>query len=284
MILIADSGSTKTDWRCVQPDNTIKQFISGGLNPFFMDTDAIYLHLQKRLADKIDTQSVSEVHFYGAGCSSDKRCQTVAQALGQFFEHAKIFVAHDMLAAARALCGQEAGIACILGTGSNACSFDGNEIQKDSINLGIWLGDEGSGGYLGKTLVQAFMYDEMPKNLRELFQSQYQLSREDLLEAVYQKPQPNAYLATYSRFLYKNLNEAFCYRLVYDAFVLFLRRHVLPLQNLEKNLPVNFTGSVAFHFSNVLRKACQKEGLMLRHIVEKPIAGLTLYHQSAFDS
>lgn len=279
MILIADSGSTKTDWRIIALDGTVSQAKTDGFNPYFQDTDTIYHALSHVLLPQLETPSaIREIYYYGAGCSSDLTRDIVRKAVRRAFPAAQIEVNHDLLAAARALCGHEPGIACILGTGVNACLYDGKDIVAYRPSLGFWLGDEGSGGYLGKTLVQQYFHEEMPEELRQKFTKRYQPVLSDILENAYKKPFPNAFFASFSKFVFDNLTHPFAYQLAYDSFSLFFNRYVGKFDNYQQ-YPVHFVGSVAFYYTNVLRKVAADQHITLQRILESPIAGLTLYHQ-----
>ncbi len=278
MILIADSGSTKTDWRLVKPDRQIEQARCAGFNPFYQTENQIVEELEKILVPQIPYTEISEIFYYGAGCSTLANQEMVEKACRAVFPHLqKIEVQTDLVGAARALCGRRAGIACILGTGSNAAFYDGSQITFNLPNLGFILGDEGSGAYLGKRLVQDFLHKEMPENMLAFFQKRYALNREIIVENVYKKPFPNRYLAVFAKFLFDHLADPYCYRMVYESFALFLDKTVCKYPHFE-SYPVHFTGSIAFYFSNILRQVANDKGLTVRNILETPIAGLTLYH------
>ncbi|QHT69873.1 N-acetylglucosamine kinase [Rhodocytophaga rosea] len=278
MVLIADSGSTKTDWRLISSDGSVSQAKTAGFNPYFQDTETIYTELKQHLVPEITTNAVREVYYYGAGCSTETNQTIVQNAINQAFPRTYIEVTHDMLAAARALCGHEPGIACILGTGVNSCLYDGKQIVAGRPSLGFWLGDEGSGGYMGKTLVQHYFHEDMPADLRQKFEKRYTPVLGTILENAYKKPFPNAYFASFSKFLFDNLNHPYCYQLAYDGFVAFFNRYVCKYENY-KAYKVHFVGSVAFYYSNVLRQVANDKGITLQYILESPISGLTLYHQ-----
>lgn len=281
MILIADSGSSKTDWRLLGPDGSVAQAKTVGFNPYFQDSDMIYEELEKTLLPQLSSTSVtaiSEIYYYGAGCSSDTNRTIVRTAINKAFPNVQVDANHDLLAAARALCGHEPGIGCILGTGVNSCLYDGKDILTGRPSLGFWLGDEGSGGYMGKTLIQHYFHEDMPADLRQKFEKRYKPVLSTVLENAYKKPFPNSYFASYSKFLFDNISHPYAYQLVYDGFITFLNRYVLKYEN-ARSYKVHFTGSVAFYYNTVLRKAAQDTGLTLGHIMESPIAGLTLYHQ-----
>lgn len=220
---------------------------------------------------------VAEIFFYGAGCSSEHSKGIVREAFQKVFPDTSLVVEHDLLAAARALCGEEPGIACILGTGSNSCLYDGQQITGNVPALGFILGDEGSGTDLGKRVVADFLRGDMPEALRERFQKRFPLSVDEVLDRLYRHAFPKPYLATFSRFLFHNLKDPYCYELVYSSFTDFIRKNVLKYPNQE-NLPVHFVGSIAFYYGNVLRQATANQGLRVGRILENPIAGLTLFH------
>lgn len=280
MILIADSGSTKTDWRLIASDGTIQQAKTIGLSPYYQDSASIAAELTQNLLPHT-SESVTEIYFYGTGCAGEEPCAIVRNGLKSVFPLAQtIDVESDMLGAARGLCGHQAGIACILGTGSNNCLYDGRDIADKIPSLGFWLGDEGSGGHLGKKLVVAFLQKEMPEDLSEKFTKRYGLNREIVLENAYKKPFPNRYFAGFSKFLFDNRNHAFAYQLVHDAFIEFLTKYVCKLPDYQKN-KVHFVGSVAFYYSDILRRAATEKGIIVGHIMENPIAGLALYHRES---
>lgn len=280
MILIADSGSTKTDWRIIQNDSQLQQAKTAGFNPFYQEKETMLAELQKVLLPQIQSpERVSEIHFYGAGCSTESNVSQISEVLNAVFPAANINANSDILAAARAVCLKEPGIVGILGTGSNTCLYDGNDIVYSRPNLGFMLGDEGSGSFMGKILISAYLYAELPAHLLERFTKRYKgISRAEILENIYKKPFPNRYLASFSQFLYHNLNDPFIYRLVYDSFSLLFEKHILKYENL-RDYKVHFVGSIAFYYSNILRQVANDKGVVLRNIMETPIAGLTLYHQ-----
>lgn len=277
MILIADSGSTKTDWRIIDVNKKIHQAQSEGFNPNY-DSGNFVASVQQQLLPTL-TDTTTLVYFYGAGCSTDLN-QTIAhKTLSGLFPQAVIHVHHDLLAAARALCGHQPGIACILGTGSNACFYNGDKITGNTVNLGYLLGDEGSGYYLGKTLLMAYLHQELPDDLAKRFAKRYpNTSREEILENLYHKPYPNRYLASFTKFLFDYQKQPVIYRLIYNCFEEFFDKYILKLNNPAQH-PVHFVGSVAFYFSNILRQVANDKNLRTGNILETPIAGLTLYHE-----
>lgn len=277
MILIADSGSTKTEWRILQSEGSISQARTTGYNPHHQTAVEIEASLRKELLSQLPPGQVAEIFFYGAGCSSEKSKNIVREAFGKVFSEAQLVVEHDLLAAARSLCGEEPGIACILGTGSNSCLYDGQQITANVPALGYILGDEGSGTDLGKRLIADYLRGDMPEELRPRFEKRFPVSVDEVLDRIYRKAFPKPYLAAFSRFLFHNLKDPYCYELVYNSFTDFIRRNVLKYPG-HKNLPVHFVGSIAFYYGNVLRQATADQGLRVGRILEGPIAGLTLFH------
>jgi glucosamine kinase len=278
MIIICDSGSTKTDWRLLLNDSSIEQIKTLGFSPRFQTSEDIYSEIKEKLVP-IVTEEVSEVHFYGSGCSTESAIKIVENALYKAFPSASVYVGEDMLAAARALCGHEPGIACILGTGSNSCLFDGEKIVDAMPNLGFILGDEGGASYLGKRLIQDYIHGEIPAHLNEKFKKRFNnLTRDEVVDNVYNKPMPNRYMASFTKFLFDNLSDPYAYNLVYQSFTEFFDKTVCKYPNY-KNYKVHFVGSIAFYYNTILRQVANDKGVTLKNILETPIAGLTLYHQ-----
>ncbi len=279
MILLADSGSTKTDWLLLGRDTT--RFQSAGFNPFYQTQEIILETLQREVLPKAAPNQIRQVFFYGAGCADPDTSRPVINALAALFPVAKtIEVNSDLLAAARALCGREAGIACILGTGANNALYDGEKIINNIGSLGFWLGDEGSGGYLGKQLVAGYLHNELPTGLNEAFQKSYpEVSRISILERAYRQPFPNRYFATFSVFLSKHLADPFVSTLVRNAFRTFLTMYVCKHPNAIA-LPIHFTGSVSFHFQALLMEVLIEKNLRVGTIQRSPMTGLLHYHQS----
>ncbi|MBN8696013.1 MAG: N-acetylglucosamine kinase [Bacteroidetes bacterium] len=282
MILIADSGSTKTDWRLIDEQKNIHQFQTQGLNPYFLSSELIAEIVQHELISKFpNTVSFSattlSIYFYGAGCKVEDKKTLVKGALLKLFPSAEVYVESDMLGAARALCGRSPGIAAILGTGSNTCYYDGNKIVENRTSTGFILGDEGSGAHIGKTFIQAFLNDELPEELAIRFQDRFKLNKDEIIDAVYRKPLPNRFLASFSKFVYQNQKEEYILQLLITCFEQFFDKHVCKYSR-HKQLQLNCVGSVAFYYSNILRGVADKKGVLIGTIVESPISALTLYH------
>lgn len=278
--LIADSGSTKTDWRLTTADGSVRALTTDGFNPYYQTTEQIAATLRAQLISQLDGAGVSNVFFYGAGCSGPAVNGIVEQALRSVLTDVKwVAVNSDMLGAARAAADREPGIVSILGTGSNACCYDGGQITRGIQSLGFWLGDEGSGGYLGKTLVRDYFQERLPTDLRDAFRNRYALDRATLLENAYQKPYPNRYFAAFTSFLTENLRHPHVVTLVTDAFRLFLGTYVSRFAEAD-HWPVHFVGSIAHYFAEQLRFAVAQTGLMMGHILKAPAERLVEYHQS----
>jgi glucosamine kinase len=284
MILIADSGSTKTDWRLIDDEQKIRQFSTQGINPYFQTGEEIASIIGTELLPGLPPmgQNGSQLFFYGAGCRAADKKQLVKDALLEQFPVAEITVETDMLGAARSVCGHNPGIAAILGTGMNTCVYDGKQITENRTSLGYILGDEGSGAHLGKTFIMAFLNDELPAALSERFKERFKLSKDGIIDSVYKKPMPNRFLAGFSRFIYQNLKEQYMIDLVSGCFSQFFDKHICKYPQ-HKELKLSCAGSVAFYYSNILRAVAENKGVNMDTVVETPIAGLTLYHLESTD-
>jgi glucosamine kinase len=276
MILIADSGGSKTDWRLLHQNGKIGQASAPGFNPYYQPIDDLTNNIRDILLPAID-EKVTNIFFYGAGVSSAKNQQVIKNTFLQFFPDANIEIGWDLLAAARALCGHEPGIACIMGTGSNSCLYDGENIIGNVANLGWILADEGSGANIGKKFLVDYLRERMPDSVASHFRKRFPLSREEFLEKVYQQEKPSAFLASFAKFIFQHLDDPYCYQLVYNSFAEFYENNVMKYPDYTK-LKVHFTGSIAFYFSDILRQVANDKGITVKNILEGPIAGLTLYH------
>lgn len=278
MILIADSGGSKTDWRLISDDGKIDQASAPGFNPYYQPIEDLKRSVREILLPKVAAQDeVDQIYFYGAGVSSEKNQLTIKSAFLEFFPQAQIEIGWDLLAAARALCGKEPGIACIMGTGSNSCLYDGKNIIGNVANLGWILADEGSGANIGRKFLVDYLRNKLPENLAKQFHARFPLTREEFLEKVYQQEKPSAFLASFAKFIFQHLKEPYCYELIYSSFAEFYENNVMKYDNYQ-NLKVHFTGSIAFYFSDILRQVANDKGITVKNILEGPIAGLTLYH------
>jgi glucosamine kinase len=278
MILIADGGSTKTDWRLIKEGREYKQVQTPGFNPYLVGSDEIEAILWKELQPYIDNTAVSSVYYYGAGCSTPVKNMIVETAFEKIFPNARIYVSHDLLAAAHALCGDKEGIAAILGTGSNSCYYDGKDIKDGIFSLGYFFGDEGSGAYLGKQLLTAYLHKELPEEIETRFKEEYSMTLENILDAVYTKPAPSRFLASFSRFINNNLDHPYIKNLVSAAFRLFYKYQVC-CYSRHKDVPVHFVGSVAYHYKDILTEIGLEFGIKTGKFIKAPIDGLVEYHK-----
>lgn len=278
MILIADSGSTKADWKVLGTSGEITNQSTRGFNPFIQDSATIEAGLLEDFDDTLERSKATSVYYYGAGCSDDYRNSIVAVALQKVFPQAKITVNHDLLASARAVCGFEAGVACILGTGSNSCLYDGLEITDNVANMGFLVGDEGSGSHIGKELLRGYFYREMPKSILHDFEKSYPEGHRGILDKIYDNPKPNVYLASFSRFLSNHHGDPYIQHIVYKSFDEFVRRHVLKYEGCQ-GLKIHFVGSVAYYFKDILEIVLSSYSLEIGNIIKKPIDRLVEFHQ-----
>ena len=285
MILIADSGSTKVHWCLMAANGHTAEFITDGINPLFQTSDAmrnsICNQLLPQMASMLWAGTVSHVFFYGAGCTPEKS-PFVEKAIESVFKKAKVFVASDMLGATRGLLGHEKGVACILGTGSNSCLYDGEQIIKNVPSLGFILGDEGSAATLGKRLVSDLLKNQLGDDLKERFLSQYAINQADVIEHVYRQPFPNRWLANLARFCAENIDDPRIHDLVYDHFAQFVKRNISQYyisEEQKQSMPVGFVGSIAFYYRPVLEQVMSDYGFRVGQILQDPIPGLVEYHR-----
>ena len=276
MILVADSGTTKTEWCIITDQGTTETVVTSGINPFYQDAENISSILQKEF---VTVKKFDAIYFYGAGCINQEKQDIVKKALLQVFEATNIFIGSDLLAAAHSLCQNEPGVVCILGTGSNSCYYDGSEIIVNVSPLGFILGDEGSGAVLGKKLIGDILKKQLPESLITDFFETYHTSVAEILENVYKKPFPSRYLAGYTRFLSKNISHPEIENLVISGFREFITRNLLQYPEIDR-IPINFTGSIAFYFEKQLRRAIEEQHLILGSIECAPMKGLIQYHNS----
>lgn len=278
MILIADSGASKTDWRMIDAQGAISQAQSIGFNPYYQPIDQFEKEVREVLLPQVPGD-VTRIYYYGTGCSSDKNRQLIRTVFEKFFPDAHIEVWHDLLAAARALCGAEEGIACILGTGANSCLYDGVNITDNVTSLGYLLGDEGSGAYLGKRIVADYLRRDLPEKLWDQFKKRFPMDRDEILDRIYNQDMPSRFLGSFTHFIFQHLKEPYCYNLVYKSFEEFFDRNIVKYHRYRE-VKIHFVGSVAFYFSDILRQVANDKGVTVKNILETPIAGLTLYHQN----
>lgn len=277
MLIVADSGSTKCDWRLIKEDRSAIDFKTMGINPFFHNEVLIENELRRVEEVKEHKDDVFSVFFYGAGCSSENYKEIVARGLKRVFKNAEINVSHDLDGAAFATWQNEPAIACILGTGSNSCFFDGISVTEAVPALGYILGDEGSGAYFGKKLMADYLYNRLPSDISGGLEDQLGLNKTTIFENVYQKEHANVYLASFMKFLGNYKESDYVKKMMFDGFVDFLNKHVKCFENYE-DVKTHFIGSVAHHYSEFLESACAREKVNLGVIIKKPIDGLVDYH------
>ena len=281
MYLIADSGSTKTDW-CLCNQGTVLQNIqTQGINPYHQSEEAIEIVLLDELLPQLDLQKGTQlsITFYGSGCANETACNRIKEALYKVLGTTDITVHSDLLGAARALCGHEEGIACVLGTGSNSCLYNGKEIIANTPPLGYILGDEGSSAVLGRHLVGNCLKNQLPEALRDEFLAEYELTQEIILEKVYRQPLANRFLASLTPFLSKHREVPEIHQLLVDSFTDFFVRNVK--QYRRPWLPIHFVGSIANVFSTELKEAAESLGMELGTVMRSPMEGLIKYHCSS---
>ena len=280
MILIADCGSTKIDWCLLNGKEKVAQIFTTGMNALLMTQEEMTQRIADELMPNIANYEVTEIYYYGAGIISDEIKSHVINALKANIPSAtKIEVDSDLLAAARALCGRKPGIACILGTGSNSCYYDGEKVVDNVSPLGYILGDEGSGAVLGKLLVGDVLKKQLPEHLCEKFLKEYNLDRNKIIDAVYRKPAANRFLAQFAPFLEHNIEEPSIHRIVLHSFIDFFVRNVENYDNY-KELPCNFVGSIALREKATLLEAAKSQGITVGNIIQDPMEGLIKFHST----
>jgi len=278
MNLIIDSGSTKMGWILLDGQEVKAHFVTKGFNPNYSDI--------QHLESLVETQNfasqpnkIHSIHYYGTGCGNEQNCLMIKDVFQRHFPKAEITVTHDLMAACHALLGHEKGIACILGTGSNACVYDGENITERAVSLGYLVGDEGSGMHIGKEVARAYFYGFMPDDLRQAFENQYHLELKVFIDRLYHGDQPSRYLASYARFAGEYQSHPFIRDLVKGCFKTFIEAFVLRFENANM-MKVGFVGSVAFHFQNILRESLASYDLALGEVMSSPAEGLIRYYQS----
>ncbi len=274
--LIADSGSTKTEW-CILNGNKKTIFTTQGLSPYFVNSIEMTAILKNEVQPLIKKIPVEEIFFYGTGCKDPANKKMIMETLKNVFPQTNIYVDHDLYGAAKALCANEKGIACILGTGSNSCYFNGKRIVRNRPGIGYILGDEGSGAYLGKKVIQHYFYETFDDDLRARFDAKFVTTDNEILFAVYKQPLPNRYLASFAIFLAENRGHYMIEKIIEDGLNDFFYTHITQYKE-SKKFPVHFTGSIAFGFKDVLAQLCDSYELKLGNVLKNPMDGLRKYH------
>jgi glucosamine kinase len=276
-ILIADSGSTKAEW-CLLSNGRKKIIETQGASPYFLNEKQLADMMSNELLPSLGKRIPDQVFFYGTGCAAAENRAMIKRAIKKIFPVADVEVEHDLTGAARALCGKKKGIVAILGTGSNSGYYNGKKIIRNSPGLGYVLGDEGSGAYLGKKVLQYYLYKTFDAELHEKFNKKYHLNAADILDAVYKKPLPNRYIAAFTLFLSENRGHYMVENIIEDGLWDFFSVHLNHYPESGK-IPVYFTGSVAFGFQDILRELCRTFGWDVGKFLAKPMEGLIAYHK-----
>lgn len=272
--LIAESGSTKTDWVLLQKGKKHKYFKTEGINPYLQNTADIIAQLEMQWSHK---ETVDEIYFYGAGINSKSNKEIVKSALQVFFETKKVEVESDMLAAARGLSQNKKGMICILGTGCNACFYDGKKIKDQLPSLGYIAGDEGSGNHMGKRILQYYAYNTFDTELRMYFEEHYGDDMNLIIDKLYKQPFPNRFLASFVPLLVANRGHFMVENIIEDSFIEFFQQHLFKYRQSWKH-PIYFTGSIAFLFKDVITDLCHQYEFDLGRILQNPLDGLLEYH------
>jgi glucosamine kinase len=276
-ILIADSGSTKCEW-CLLQDGKKKTVNTQGISPYFLDAAGIGQVIARELDPALKETRVDAVFFYGTGCKDPFNRRMIQITIREIFPRAEVEVTHDLMGAALALCGDSRGIACILGTGSNSCYFSGKRIVKNSPGLGYVLGDEGSGAYLGKKVIQYYLYNTFDEELRYKFDTTYSTNGNEILDNVYKQPLPNRYLASFALFLAGNRGHYMIENIIEDGLNDFFFTHLCKYRE-SWNSPIHFVGGIAYGFRDKIRELCGSYQFELGNILRQPMDGLIKYHR-----
>ena len=274
--LIADSGSTKTEW-CLLKNNKSTLFTTEGMSPYFVNEHQVEQIITTEVIPELKNNKIDEIFFYGTGCKNPANIKMFKKVFKKLFAGALVNVDNDLSGAAKALCGNEKGVACILGTGSNSCFYNGKRIVKNSPGLGFILGDEGSGAYLGKKLIQHYLYNILDEDLRARFDAQFVTTESEIIESVYKKPLPNRYLASFAIFLAANRGHYMVENIIEDGLNDFFYTHIISYRE-SPNYPIHFTGGIAYGFKDVVTRLCNNYDLQVGNILRSPMEGLIRYH------
>lgn len=278
MVAIVDSGSTKSDW--VILDDFKKVFLKTetiGFNPNFINRELITPEIQKNSNLMLVKNSITKVFFYGSGCGVEKNRETIETELKKVFDKSEIIVKEDLMAAAYAAYKGNPAIVCILGTGSNSCYFDGKDVKIELPSLGFLMGDEGSGSAIGKQLVRRYFMKKLPADLHHEFEAVYKLTIEDALKHMYHAPRPNAYLADFNKFVVERKDHPYFVNMVSEEMKSFFEYQVMPYREAH-DAEINFIGSIAYYYENIVRSVAKELNLNVGHVVQKPIESLVDYH------
>jgi N-acetylglucosamine kinase-like BadF-type ATPase len=278
MIAIVDSGSTKSDWVILDEfKNVFLKTETIGFNPNFISRELIVPEIEKNTSLNTVKNSITKIYFYGSGCGVKQNCDTIEHEVGRVFTNAKITVKEDLAAAAYAAYNGKPAIVCIMGTGSNSCYFDGENLKIKLPSLGILIGDEGSGSAIGKQLVRRFFMQKLPQDLHEEFENTYHLTIDEALKNMYHNTRPNAFLADFNKFVVDRKDHPYFIQMVSEEMKNFFEYQVIPYEE-SKESEINFIGSIAYYYENILRSVASELHLNVGHVVQKPIESLVNYH------
>lgn len=275
-ILIADSGATKTEWRCIGSGRS-KNITTEGLNPYYHTSASIRKVLELNLKPELEIDKLEQIYFYGAGCDNSEKERVLEEALAESFPNATPHVYHDLLGAARACFLDEPGIACILGTGSNSCLYDGTEIVEHIPSLAFILGDEGSAGYFGKKLINSYFRFEVPDELKDDLEKKHNMSLEHITKGTYDKSQKSRFIASYASFLGDHTDHPFVQDMLREGFENFITRIVMKYSDARKH-EVRFIGSVAYAHQDLIRQILQEQDMNVGSFIQKPMDQLGKFH------
>lgn len=274
-MIIAESGSTKTDWRIIE-DHQISQWSSRGINPNYTPESEIRKVINDLIAEFPDVEN-HPLYFYGSGCKEGDTTSKFHEILNEFFK-SEIHIYSDVIASAKAGLGEQDGIAVILGTGANVALYEGGQVKKTYSGYGYLLGDEGSGAYLGKLMLKGYLEETMPEEIRKRVESLYKWSPTFIIDRIYKQDEPNRFMASLAEYIFKNRKNIYFKNLIIQNFEDFFQTSILPYPEL-KNLPIACTGSIAYFFEAYLKYVAEEHGYYIQKIVQQPIASLVLYHQ-----
>ncbi|MDA3954991.1 MAG: ATPase [Bacteroidales bacterium] len=277
MILIADSGSTNTDWVLTKNNKIISTFVTNGFNPYFIQSNDIFNELKQRFPTNIKINEITKIFFYGAGCSTVEMNEIVRLGLRKFFINSNIEINHDLLGAARALFMNDSGIAAILGTGASSCHYDGFKITNGVPSLGYVLGDEGGGDYLGKLFITDYLYERLPEDINQAFFEKYKLTNNQIMHNIYKEPHPNRFLASFCEFISEHSKDLILSDMINKSFTDLFVNQITKYEDY-KNCKIRFVGSIAFYFKNQLKEVAKSFNSNIDLIERAPITRLAQYH------
>ncbi|MDB5014496.1 MAG: hypothetical protein JWQ25_2698 [Daejeonella sp.] len=280
MIAVIYSGSRYAFWKLADKSQIISDFKTPGINPFFNDEKFIVSLLNKNTDLINNAEKIKKIYFFGAGASSKARKEIVSNALSSFFKFGKVFVEHDLLAAALATCEHEKGLLGIIGSGSNAAYYNGKTIKENNFGLGYILGDEGSSNWMSLQILKGFLTETLPENIHEAFKRRYDLDRKIILEKFYKKPFPTLFLNPFADFIKENKSEKYIQSLATTGFNEYFKKYLVPLKNQYPKVPIHMVGAIATEFQTNLVHVASIHDIQLSNIVKEPIYNLLNYYSN----